>query len=61
MTPPRRDDGAADLGPERTAELLDKLASAVRESKMLKAKVVKAQTEETAPALRKPKRKTRST
>jgi hypothetical protein len=56
MSPPRRPD-AVDLDPKRTAELLDKLAAAVRDSRMLKARVVKAQDAETAPALRRPRRR----
>jgi hypothetical protein len=59
MSPPRRDD-PADLGPKRTAELLDKLANAARDARMLKARVVKAQKAETAPALRKPSGRRRS-
>lgn len=56
MTPPRRTDNA-ELDPKRTAELLDKLANAARDAKMLKARVMKAQDAEKEPTLRKPRRR----
>lgn len=56
MAPPRRNQDP-DLDPKRTAELLDKLADAARDAKMLKARVIKAQNAEKAPTLRKPRRR----
>jgi hypothetical protein len=48
-----------DLDPKRTTELLDTLADAMRDAKLLKARVVKAQDEERAPTLKMPRRRSR--
>ena len=59
MTRPQRSNDP-DLDPKRTAELLDKLADAARDAKMLKARIVKAQNREKKPRLGNPRRRSRS-
>jgi hypothetical protein len=58
MTRRRKPD--PDLDRKRTAELLDTLADAAHDAKMLKARLVKAQDAEKAPRLRTPRRQSRS-